>query len=133
MLSPRSVQRFYGPLSLSQPVDQFNANPSFRCLCLAITSCPAFQQTPPFRKNKFGFFPPKCPVTGVHGNMPVCAGWGVRVFLRVDGDDFTATASHQEGPVQTLEKNLQELHVVFISSSVPWRSRHVEQNQMSSL
>ena len=33
------------------------------------------------------------------------------IFLGVDGDDFTATASHQEDPVQTLEENFQELHV----------------------
>lgn len=32
-------------------------------------------------------------------------------FLGVDGDDFTATTSNQEDPIQTLEENLQELHV----------------------
>lgn len=42
--------------------------------------------------------------------QPICAGWGL-FFLRVDSNDFTATASHQEDPVQTLEENLQELHV----------------------
>lgn len=31
--------------------------------------------------------------------------------LRVNGDNFTATTSHQQDPVQTLHENLQELHV----------------------
>ncbi|KAF3836168.1 hypothetical protein F7725_028726, partial [Dissostichus mawsoni] len=59
--------------------------------------------------------------------------------LRVDGDDFTAPASHQEDPVQTLKENLQELHysslkdTVFVSSSVTGWSGHVEQNQVGSL
>lgn len=31
--------------------------------------------------------------------------------LRVDGDDLTAAAPHQEDSVETLQQNLQELHV----------------------
>jgi len=31
--------------------------------------------------------------------------------LGVDGDDLTAAAPNQEDPVQTLQEDLQELHV----------------------
>lgn len=48
-------------------------------------------------------------MTGIHGDSPYVQGGAF--FLRVDSNDFTATASHQEDPVQTLEENLQELHV----------------------
>lgn len=93
--------------------------------------CPSFKKTQP----KSGFFPEKkCPSTS-QWEEPMSAGWGVRVFLclRVDGDDFTSTASHQKDPVQALEENFKELHVVLVSSSVLGWSWHVEQNQVSSL
>lgn len=49
-------------------------------------------------------------------------------FLGVDGDDFTATASNQEDPIQTLEENLQELHVWENSSQ---GKAHTQAHQVS--
>lgn len=75
----------------------------------SVTSGPAFQQTPPFIKNNLGFFNENA---GCFHGSSLCVQGGVwDFFLRVDGDDFTATASHQQDPVQTLKENLQELHV----------------------
>lgn len=52
-------------------------------------------------------------MSGIHGDVPVCARESSGVFpsLGVDGDDFSATSSHQEDAVETLQENLQELHV----------------------
>lgn len=96
---------------------------------LSITSGPAFQQPPPLHKKQIRLPPPEMPGDRYPWQQPNCAGWGVSfsfLFLRVDSDDFTATSSHQEDSVETLEENLQELHVVLVSSSVPRRSGHVE-------
>lgn len=49
-------------------------------------------------------------------------------FLGVDGDDFTATTSNQEDPIQTLEENLQELHVWENSSQ---GKAHTQAHQVS--
>lgn len=81
-----------------------------------LQTCVNHKWSRPFIKTKLGFFPQKCPVNGIHGNSQRVQG-GAREFciffssLRVNGDNFTATASHQEDPVQTLHENLQELHV----------------------
>lgn len=108
--------------SYSQPVIDSTPTVSFvgpSDICQSQVVPPSINPRP-FIKTKFGFFPQKCPVTGIHGNSPCVQGGGMRVFplffLRIDGDDFTATASHQEDPVQTLEENLQELHVYKDSS-----------------
>lgn len=65
---------------------------------------------PTFLKNPVRLLPRKCLVTGCHGNS-LSAGWGGWWGLGVYGDDFTAATSDQQGPVQTLKQNLQELHV----------------------
>lgn len=97
--------------SYSQPV-----NPILRSFRrVSITSGPAFQPPPPLHKNQIRLLPRKMPSDLHSWQQPMCARWGFFCFvffpLRVNCDDFTATASHQEDPVQTLHENLQELHV----------------------
>lgn len=47
---------------------------------------------------------------GIHGNSQVCK---MELFpsLRINGNDFTAPASDQEDPVQTLHEDFKELHI----------------------
>lgn len=40
-----------------------------------------------------------------------CASWSFFPSLRINGNDFTAPASDQEDPVQTLHEDFQELHI----------------------
>lgn len=50
------------------------------------------------------------PGNGIYGNSQVCK---LELFpsLRINGNDFTAPASDQEHPVQTLHEDLEELHI----------------------
>lgn len=50
-------------------------------------------------------------VSTASGHMYSVGVRSLKFILRIDGDDFTAAASHQKDPVQTFQKNLQELHV----------------------
>lgn len=79
----------------------------------------------PFILTKLGFFHENARWPVSMATALVCRVGRERFFfLRIDGDDFTATAPHQEDPVQTLEENLQELHVWEESSQGRNTERH---------
>lgn len=105
------AQRGHTLRSYSQPV-----NPNCFPSSWGPSDMRQSQVVPPLHKNQIRLLPSKMPGERYPWQQSTCAGWGARVLyffssLRVNGDNFTATASHQEDPVQTLHENLQELHV----------------------